>query len=89
MAVFAVRNRVTRAGGALLMLSCFRRVPRAARRSAAGNPAGSDRYDHEVLDLLTFLPQQGVRLSHAQVPAPYSVINPDRADTPVAFERDR
>ena len=57
MAVFAVRNRVTRAGGALLMLSCFRRAPEAARRSAAGNPAGP--YDHEVLDLLTLLPQQG------------------------------
>ena len=42
--------------------------------------------DQEAQDLLAFLQQHRIRLFYAQVPALYGVINPDRADPPIAFE---
>ena len=44
--------------------------------------------DQEAQDLLAFLEQQRIRLFYAQVPALYSVVNPDRADPSTASEGD-
>jgi PII-like signaling protein len=44
--------------------------------------------DQEAQDLLALVQQQRIRLFYAQVPALFSVINPDRTDTPAESDKD-
>jgi uncharacterized protein len=44
--------------------------------------------DQEAQDLLALLQAHGIRLFCAQIPALFGIINPDRADPPVAAQTE-